>query len=152
VAEMTMAAAIGYDWLFNDLSTSSKEIIREAILTKGIEPSYDKKYNWFLKASHNWNQVCNAGMTFGALAVYEDAPELAQKTIERAVETIKLPMKDYQPSGAYPEGDSYWTYGTSFNVLFLNAIEKVYDTDFGLTNTPGFRIQTAHDWSKWLCL
>lgn len=138
VAEMTMAAAIGYDWLFSDLSTNAKAIIREAILKKGIEPSYDEKYNWFLKASHNWNQVCNAGMTFGALAVYEDAPELAQKTIKRAVETIKLPMKDYQPSGAYPEGDSYWTYGTSFNVLFLNAIEKNYGTDFGLTNTPGF--------------
>jgi len=142
VAEMTMAVAIGYDWLFEHLSEDSKKIIREAIVTLGLEPSYNEKYNWFLTATHNWNQVCNAGMTFGAMAVYEDYPEIAQKTIERAVESMKLPMKDYQPDGAYPEGYGYWAYGTSFNVLFLDAIETVYGSDFGLNDVPGF-LETA---------
>jgi hypothetical protein len=142
VAEMTMAVAIGYDWLFDHLSDDSKKTIREAIVKKGLEPSYDKKYNWFLTATHNWNQVCNAGMTFGAMAVYEDYPDLAQETIERAVESMKLPMKDYQPDGAYPEGYGYWDYGTSFNVLFLDAIEKAYGSDFGLNEVPGF-LETA---------
>ena len=142
VAEMTMAVSIGYDWLFDHLSEDSKKTIREAIVTKGLEPSYNEKYNWFLTATHNWNQVCNAGMTFGAMAVYEDYPEIAQKTIERAVESMKLPMKDYQPDGAYPEGYGYWAYGTSFNVLFLDAIEKAYGSDFGLNDVPGF-LETA---------
>ena len=78
VAEMTMAVAIGYDWLHHDLSANSRSIIKEAILKKGIEPSLDAKYNSWLKATHNWNQVCNAGMTYGALAIYEDQPELAK--------------------------------------------------------------------------
>jgi len=142
VAEMTLAVAIGYDWLFDDLSETSKKTIREAIVQKGLEPSFNEKYNWFLTATHNWNQVCNAGMTFGAMAVYEDYPDLAQETIERAVESIKLPMKDYQPDGAYPEGYGYWDYGTSFNVLFLDVIEKAYGSDFGLNKTPGF-LETA---------
>lgn len=142
VAEMTMAVAIGYDWLFGNLSEESRKTIREAIVEKGLKPSYDEKYNWFLTATHNWNQVCNAGMTFGAMAIYEDYPELAKKTIGRALESIKLPMKDYQPDGAYPEGYSYWDYGTSFNVLFLSAIEKAYGNDFGLNEAPGF-META---------
>lgn len=142
VAEMTMAVAIGYDWLFDHLSEDSKQKIREAIVNKGLEPSYNEEYNGFLKATHNWNQVCNAGMTFGALAVYEDYPELSKKTIARAIKTIKLPMHDYQPEGAYPEGYSYWDYGTTFNVLFLSAIEKVYNSDFGLNKSPGF-LETA---------
>jgi len=142
VAEMTMALAIGYDWLYAHLSEDSKQTIREAIVEKGLKPSFDEKYNWFLKATHNWNQVCNAGMTFGALAVYEDYPDLARRTIARAVESIKFPMKDYQPDGAYPEGYGYWDYGTSFNVLFLDAVEKAYGTDFGLNEVPGF-LQTA---------
>lgn len=142
VAEMTMAVGIGYDWLFDHLSENSRKTIREAIVEKGLKPSYNEKYNWFLTATHNWNQVCNAGMAFGAMAVYEDYPELAQKTIERAVESIKLPMKDYQPDGAYPEGYGYWDYGTSFNVLFLDAIEKAYGSDFGLNDVPGF-LETA---------
>jgi hypothetical protein len=138
VAEMTMGLSIGYDWLHDKLSRDSKKIIREAILKKGLEPSFDERYNWFLQATHNWNQVCNAGMTYGALAIAEDHPEISQRIIERALKTISLPMGDYKPDGGYPEGYSYWNYGTSFNVMFLSAIEKAFGSDFGLLQTPGF--------------
>ncbi len=138
VGEMTMAMAIGYDWLFNQLPASSKNIIKQAIITKGIEPSFDNKYNSWLKAEHNWNQVCNAGMTYGALAIYEDEPELAKKVINRALGSIVLAMKDYGPDGIYPEGYGYWGYGTSFNVMFNSAMEKAFGTDFGLNSKPGF--------------
>ena len=142
VAEMTMGMAIGYDWLFDRLSPGSRKIISEAIINKGLEPSFDGKNAWFLTSNHNWNQVCNAGMTFGALAIYEDSSELAKTIIERAIKTIRLPMKEYGPDGAYPEGYMYWDYGTSFNVMFISAIEKVFATDFGLCQVPGF-LKTA---------
>jgi len=142
VAEMTMAVSIGYDWLYPKLSDESKKIIREAIVSKGLNPSLDAKYNSWLKAVTNWNQVCNAGMTYGALAVAEDYPELSKNMIDRAIESITLPMGEYKPDGAYPEGYGYWGYGTSFNVMFLSAIEKVFSSDFGLNKTPGF-LQTA---------
>ena len=142
VAEMTMAVAIGYDWLYPKLSDESKKIIREAIVIKGINPSLDPKNNSWLKAVNNWNQVCNAGMTYGALAVAEDYPELSKSIVNRAIESITLPMGEYKPDGAYPEGFGYWDYGTSFNVMFLSAVEKVFFSDFGLNKTPGF-LQTA---------
>lgn len=143
VAEMTMAVAIGYDWLFDKLSEQNRKTIREAIITKGINPSFDDKYNSFLRAEHNWNQVCNAGMTFGVLAIAENEPELARKVITRAVASIPRAMKtSYEPDGAYPEGFGYWEYGTSFNVLFNSAIEKALGTDFGLSGAPGF-LKTA---------
>jgi hypothetical protein len=138
VAEMTMAVAIGYDWLYNDLSDASKSIIKEAILKKGLEPSMNPKHNSWLKAEHNWNQVCNAGMTYGAMAIYEDQPELAKEIINRAITSIVLPMHDYAPDGVYPEGYGYWGYGTSFNVMFISAIEKLFGKDFGLNQLPGF--------------
>ncbi|MCF0074271.1 heparinase II/III family protein [Dyadobacter sp. CY261] len=143
VAEMTMAVAIGYDWLYDGLSAQAKTTISEAILKKGIEPSFEKKHSSFLNAEHNWNQVCNAGMSFGALAIAESQPEIAAKVISRAVATIpKAMLPSYQPDGAYPEGFSYWGYGTSFNVLFISAIEKALGTDFGLSQSPGF-LKTA---------
>lgn len=138
VAEMTMGMSIGYDWLYDKLSPESKKIIREAILKKGLEPSFDEQYNSFLKATHNWNQVCNGGMTYGALAVADDYPEISKQIIERALKSIALPMGDYKPDGGYPEGYSYWNYGTSFNVMFLSAIEKIFGSDFGLLQSPGF--------------
>ncbi|MBO0937062.1 heparinase II/III family protein [Fibrella sp. HMF5335] len=142
VAEMTMAAAIGYDWLYDDLSPESRSAIREAIVTKGIQPSLDSQYNGWLKASHNWNQVCNASMAYGAMAIFEDHPALARQIINRSVNTITLPMNDYGPDGSYPEGYGYWGYGTSFNVLLVSALDKLFKTDFGLSQQPGF-LKTA---------
>jgi hypothetical protein len=143
VGEMTMAMAIGYDWLFNQLSRGSRSAIKEAILKKGLQPSLDSKYNSWLRAEHNWNQVCNAGMTYGAMAIYEDEPQFSKQIINRAIETIVNAMKDYGPDGAYPEGYGYWGYGTSFNVMFISALEKAFGTDFGLNAQPGF-LKTAH--------
>lgn len=142
VAEMTMAMSIGYDWLYDQLSPISRDSIQNAIIQKGIEPSLDSKNNSWLKAEHNWNQVCNAGISYGALAIYERDPKLAKMIIHRALESITIPMKDYGPDGIYPEGYGYWGYGTTFNVLFISAIEKVYGTDFGLSDASGF-LQTA---------
>lgn len=138
VAEMTAAVALGYDWLHDDLSAESRAKLREAILKKGLEPSLDPKHNGWLNATHNWNQVCNAGMTFGALAIHEDQPDLASRIVNRAIESVVKPMNDYAPDGAYPEGYGYWGYGTSFNVLLISALEKALGSDFGLTKQPGF--------------
>ncbi len=67
-----MAVSIGYDWLYPKLSDKSRTIIPEAIITKGLIQSLDPKYNTWLKVVYNWNHACNAGMTYGALAVAED--------------------------------------------------------------------------------
>ena len=138
VAEFTMALSIGYDWLYNDLSKNSRKAIREAIIKNGLEPSLNPNYSGWLSRPSNWNQVCNAGMTYGALAIFESNPALAAKIINRAIETISLPMHAYNPDGAYNEGYGYWGYGTTFNVMFLSAIEKVFKTDFGLLKNEGF--------------
>lgn len=138
VAEMTTAFAIGYDWLFETLSEESRATIKDAILKKGLEPSLDTQYNEFLNLQSNWNQVCNAGMTYGALAVYEDYPELAQSIIDRSIESVKKSMPQYAPDGTYPEGYGYWDYGTTFNVLLISAMEKAFNDDFGLPESKGF--------------
>ena len=142
VAEMTMGVAIGYDWLFNELSENTRKTIKQAIVQKGLNPSKESKYNWWLKTENNWNQVCNAGMTFGALAVQEDYPSLANEIIERAFASIPLSMEVYKPEGVYPEGYGYWGYGTTFNILFICAVEKALGTDRGLSRSPGF-LQTS---------
>lgn len=143
VAEMTMAMAIGYDWLYNELPETSRIAIKTAIITKGIEPSFaNDNTTFFLKSAHNWNQVCNAGLSFGAMAIYEDQPELGNTIINRAIQTIELPMKVYEPDGAYPEGYGYWNYGTTFNVMLISALQKSFSNDFNLSEKPGF-LKTA---------
>jgi hypothetical protein len=137
VAEMTLAMAIGYDWNFNQLSDQSKTTIKEAIISKGLMSSLKTNNSW-LRNSNNWNQVCNTGISMGALAVYEENPALSVQLLNRAIKTLPISMNEYSPDGAYPEGIGYWSYGTTFNTFFLAAMEKIYHTDFGLSAIPGF--------------
>ena len=137
VAEMTAALAIGYDWLFDVLSSEQENGIRKAIVEKGIQASYHGKHGW-IKGSNNWNQVCHGGMVFGALAVLEHEPDLAAKTIHRSINGLPYAMKAYMPDGIYPEGPGYWQYGTSYNVLLIAALESALNTDFDISKSPGF--------------
>ena len=90
-----MALAIGYDWLYPQLSVQTKEVIEKAIVEKGLKPSFDERYNWFVNAVHNWSQVCHAGVTYGALAIWEKEPELSRTVINRAIDKISIPMGHY---------------------------------------------------------
>lgn len=136
VAEMTAALAIGYDWLFNELSPESRQTIRAAIIEKGLKTSL--KGGWWVVTTNNWNQVCHGGLTMGALAVLEDAPKLAETIVARAIENVPRAMHEYEPDGVYPEGPSYWKYGTTYNVLLISALESALGSNFGLADAPGF--------------
>lgn len=142
VAEMTTAMAIGYDWLYNDLPAQSRDIIRQVIVEKGIRPSLDTNKDgkplWWINATNNWNQVCNGSMACGALAIMEDEPELAAAIVHRSVNKIQIAMNEYEPHGAYPEGPSYWVYGTTYTVMLIEALESALGTDFGLSEKGGF--------------
>lgn len=137
VAEMTTAMAIGYDWLYHTLDEGARQTIREAIIQLGLKPSLNNEL-WWIRAGNNWNQVCHGGMVIGALAVFEAEPELAQELIERALTHIHYSLNAYAPDGAYPEGPSYWSFGTSFTVLMISALETVLGNGFNIAQAPGF--------------
>jgi len=140
-AEMTHAVALGYDWLYNFWSAEQKKMLQQAILQKGLNPAlevYSKELGWH-KGNINWNQVCNGGISIGALAIAEHIPEIASKILSTAIESIQLPMKAYEPDGGGYEGPTYWDYGSRYNVFFLDALENSLGTDFGLGSMEGFR-------------
>ncbi|MFN3240624.1 MAG: heparinase II/III family protein [Planctomycetota bacterium] len=135
VAEMTAALAIGYDWLHDDLDADARRAILAAIVAKGLEPSL--RGGWWVRTSNNWNQVCHGGLTLGALAVQEHEPELALRIVQRAQQNLPRAMAEYEPDGAYPEGPGYWVYGTTYNVLLLDALRTALGDDFGLGDAAG---------------
>ncbi|MBI5768646.1 MAG: heparinase II/III family protein [Verrucomicrobia bacterium] len=136
VAEMTTAVGIGYDWFYSALDDAARRTLHDAILKHGLITS--RTANSWTKVVNNWNQVCNGGMTIGALAVAETDRALAAEMIARAVNTVPLAMHEFAPDGAYPEGPGYWGYGTTYNVLLIHALQSALGTDFGLSQQPGF--------------
>ena len=138
VAEMTMAVAIGYDWLFEKLSETVRTKVRKAIVEKALNAAKSDKYDSFYTATNNWNQVCNAGLVMGALAIYDEEPVLAKVMIDKSVKSLPLGMQSYGQDGAYPEGFSYWGYGTGFQVTMMAALESALGTDYKLSENKAF--------------
>ena len=137
-AEMTFALAIGYDWLYDQLSPADREELRRAIVEKGVRVCWETKHNGWVRSANNWGQVCHGGITAGALAVMEDEPELAATTVHNALHNVTRAMAVFAPEGSYPEGPGYWSYGTTYNVILIAMLEGVFGTDFGLSKAPGF--------------
>ncbi|MGC4074465.1 MAG: heparinase II/III family protein [Nibricoccus sp.] len=86
----------------------------------------------------NWNQVCNAGVLCAALAIADEEPELARQIIAGARASIPRGMTVYAPDGEHPEGPGYWTFGTTYTVIALAALESALGNDLDLSNAPGF--------------
>lgn len=141
VAEMAMAVAIGLDWTAGDLPKSTIELAKEALVEKGIRPSWpeDGKNPGWAYGGNNWNQVCNGGMIAASIAIAEKDPELAAKTIHRALDGLPRSLASYMPDGVYPEGSTYWGYGTSFSVVTIAMLESAFGNDFGHGDYPGFK-------------
>ena len=125
VAEMTMAAAIGYDWLYDQMTPRERKKVARAIIDKGLKPALNEADAWFYNSEINWNSVCNAGMVYGALAVWEEDPEFCRSMLEKSLESNKLAFKAYE-GGGYPEGYNYWGYGSSFQIMLEAALDSAF--------------------------
>ena len=125
VGEMTMAVAIGYDWLYDEMTPDQRATVARTIIDKGLKPAGNEADAWFYRSEINWNSVCNAGMVYGALAVWEEDPDYCRSMLEKSLESNKLAYKAYE-GGGYPEGYNYWGYGTSFQIMLEAAVESAF--------------------------
>lgn len=141
VGEMSLGIAIAIDWVGVDLPATTVALAKQSLIEKGIKPSWpeDGKPPHWAYGHSNWNQVCNGGMVAASIAIAEIDPELAAKTLHRAIEGMANALDSYGPDGVYPEGATYWSYGTSFSVVTAAMFESAFGTDFGMLNYPGFK-------------
>ncbi|KAH7104948.1 chondroitin AC/alginate lyase [Auriculariales sp. MPI-PUGE-AT-0066] len=146
VAEMTSAFAIAYDWAYDGWNDQQKATIRTAIvdigLKSGLAAHNGASYGWWTGGSGrvvsgNWNCVCNAGLTLGALAVLGDdtsglAEQVLAKTIPNANENCVLgPSTD----GTWQETPNYWYFGTTGHAELTSALVTATGSDMGLLTT-----------------
>ena len=135
VGEMTMAMAIGYDWLYRYLPVHSRSIIGTAIYEKGLLASEKAT---FYNAKNIWNPVCNAGMIYGALATMERSPEYCRALIGRCMDSVPKDLEFYNPDGGYIIGYNFWGHGTGFEVMLVAALQSALGTDAGIAAHEGF--------------
>ncbi len=141
VGEMSLAIALAIDWTGKDLPKSTVELAKKSLVEKGIKPGWptDGSNPGWAYSNNNWNQVCNGGLIAASIVVAEQEPELAAKTIHRAIDGMANALNEYGPDGVYPEGATYWGYGTSFTVVTAAMFESAFGTDFGIADYPALK-------------
>lgn len=139
VAEMSLAVAIAVDWVGDALPKATVDLAITSLIEKGIMPSYPQNgMPGWINGTNNWNQVCNGGMIAASIIIADKDPELAAKTISRSLAGMPNALKQYGPDGLYPEGATYWSYGTSFSVVTSSMLMTAFGTDFGIASYPSF--------------
>jgi hypothetical protein len=118
------------------LTPDVRETTADGLWRLGLRTALDDSMGW-TTSHNNWGQVCHGGMTAAAIALADREPEAAFHVVRRAFHNLPISMAAYEPDGLYPEGPTYWAYGTSFNVAFLVLVEKALGTSYGLTAQPG---------------
>ena len=141
IGEMALGVALALDWTQDKLPQTTINLGKKALIEKALNESWPKngKASVFEKETNNWNQVCEGGLIAAAIVINDINPELASKTISRALDGLPYGLKAYAPNGAYPEGTTYWEYATSFSVVTIAMLESAFGTDFGYAESPGFK-------------
>ncbi len=134
-AEIMAAAAIGFDWLYGDLSASERTTVSNALIAKGIQPGmagYQSGQFW-AQTSINWSAVCNGAMVMAALAVADTQPTLARDVLARARHSVLDYLNPISVDGASVEG-GYGDYALTYIVYALSSLRSVGNADLNLNS------------------
>ncbi len=156
-AEMTHSMAIAYDWCYKFWNDSQKLQIKDAIIKHGLSHAtreYDGNklfYQWVYgmdgtEVGTNWTIVCNTGVLMGALAIYEEAPELCNTMINNAVRSMKAGLNAYGSDGSFRESLGYWLYATQNLIMAVDGFESAIGGDFDAL--PAIEAPFIYDFSK----
>ncbi len=135
VGEMSLAVALGYDWLYYKLPYDLRVEVRKALLERAVVAVRGHSSN---TAVSNWNQVCYGGTLAAAIAVYGKEKTQCGGLINDVVANNgKVVRELYDPDGVYPEGYSYWSYGTGYQAVIFTLLEKAFGTLYGMDFSVG---------------
>ncbi|MEG2584335.1 MAG: discoidin domain-containing protein, partial [Oscillospiraceae bacterium] len=142
-SEMGVAFAIGYDWLYDYWTAEQRTILETAMKNFLLAPAFElyegrdvSPQNWPV-INHNWNVVCNGGITMVAAATMEVDPEYNGKILSYALRSLEYMLGEFAPDGAWPEGVSYWDYAVTFLSFMIGTLDSSFGTDYGYFNIDG---------------
>ena len=129
------------DYLLGDkLPAETRRLIRANVNRRVLEPLHDmivgrrEELGW-LRATHNWNAVCLAGVTGAALAL-EESPETRAIFVAAAEYYVRNFLKGFTPDGYCSEGLSYWNYGFGRFVMMAETMREATGGHLDLLAVP----------------
>ena len=122
------------------LAPETRRVLRDNVERRVLGPFRDmvegrRPENFWLRATHNWNAVCLAGVTGAALAL-EESPERRAWSIAAAERYIPHFLKGFTPDGYCNEGLGYWNYGFGHFLMLAETLRQATDGRVELLADP----------------
>ncbi len=127
-AEAAVAAAVGLDWLWEDLTKVDRMRILQAIRHKAIEPYHQavKDNAWWLGCYHSWNPIVNCGCAVAGLALGDEEP-LAEEVFLNARQALRNFFNALGREGGWDEGAAAWGGAMRYVLLLGEAASRLVD-------------------------
>nr|MDA3853575.1 heparinase II/III family protein [Bacteroidales bacterium] len=140
-AHTSFYMAIGYDCVYDELTSNERRQIAEGLVRVGIRPAMDDWINpesnlhTFDTMGHNWWSACVDMAGFAALAIRDEIPQAeqwAEEISELAIEWVNYSgsvlqnkPSTFDSDGGFYESINYAAFGVSQYLLFRYAFSNV---------------------------
>lgn len=139
------------DYLLSDkLPARTRKLIRENVSRRIFEPylamvAGQRKPNWWMNTTNNWNAVCLAGVTGSALAL-EESPRRRAAFILAAEKYSANFLNGFTADGYCSEGLGYWGYGFGHYVLLAETVHQATGGGVDLLAKKAARTPATFPW------
>lgn len=144
--------AIAYDVLYDYLSKSEKQLMKEKYQEKALDyfvGVFNGTSGFTAKDSRlrssNWGAVIGGGMFMVAMSMMASETDensiVAQKckfVAENAFKLLRFPLHNFFPDGAIKESIGYYGFYLAGLGYSQNAMMNFCGTDYGFSNAPGW--------------
>lgn len=142
-ATIACGFALGYDWLYDDLTQEQRERFARTLYDYAVVPAQTEfaarvngsgycDFNWTQNA-YNWNAVCNSGIVVACLAI-ADEPEYkdaAAELVSKCLRSVQQSIGSFSEDGAWPEGAIYAAYLMGYYMTMTEALTTALGKDYG---------------------
>jgi hypothetical protein len=132
--ELAAEVSFAYDTLYDDLSPSERDLVRQALIERGVKATY-REYvldNRLMANTSNWIGHTVSGAIVSALAAMgrEDDPDLNIYMGGLLLKFEDHLAASYLSDGSYGEGISYQEFDLKSTTLALEALKRVLGIDY----------------------
>ena len=149
--ENATTLALAYDWLHETLTREEHSLLVEQARARGLEPFVSVveqrpspngylQGTWVGSPYSNWNTVCAGGAGMLALAMSEEFPELAERVLALAEDSMRPYFEGLrETNGGWVEGIGYWNYGHRYGFMYLFSHTNATGRPHPFLSLPGVR-------------
>lgn len=150
VAEMSAAAAVAYDWLYDDFTQEQRKYIENAVYKNAIYDYIlmyrDENSAMANAADNNMNHsvICNSGAFMTAMAFMDVYPDECKLIARESLRGINRMLYRFAPNGAWFEGPGYWEYTMQYITKLIQTAKISLGTDYNISKAEGFPVSQKY--------